>query len=125
MNFYGTAAGGFRVLRADRRTLLLEIWGYWEDDVLNGFARLAVLALEGDEPLQDVTIDAAMLKPQSSAGQEVLLAFLRRLAAKVPEQVSMRVDNVLTQMQLTRLARQSGLNAVKFSSLSGDRPPTH
>jgi hypothetical protein len=117
---HGTESGGFRVVQpAGGRTLVLECWGYWEDDVLATFAWVAGGALEKAGSPLELTLDAAMLKPQSSKGQDALVAFLRRVAMKAPEQVSVRVDNVLTQMQLTRLMRQSGLGSVRFSNLSG------
>ena len=122
--FHGTEAGGFRVTRGQGgRSLILECWGYWEEEAVAEFVKASFRTLEEAPAPLEVLLDAALFKPQSSAGQDALLGFMRRVAKQPPQSVRIRADNVLTQMQLTRLVRQSGLPAVAFASLAQAETP--
>ncbi|HEY4157691.1 MAG TPA: hypothetical protein VGM29_06320 [Polyangiaceae bacterium] len=121
---YGTESGGFRAIHTfGGRSLGVECWGYWDEQTCAAFARVALTALERTGTASEFTLDAALLKPQSSAGQDALRGFLRRLAEKKPSKVDVRVSNVLTQMQLTRLLREAGVESVHFASRSSGAPP--
>lgn len=63
-----------------------------------------------------------MLKPQAPEGQDVLRAFFRRLVGVNRSVVSMLAANVLTRMQLTRLAREAQLD-FGFGDLPSSTPP--
>jgi hypothetical protein len=120
----GDEARGFRLQAAfGGRRLVVECWGYWEPETSALFSRLSLRALEKVVPPLDFTLDASLLKPQSSGGQEALRVFLKGLAAKHLECIKVRVSDVLTRMQLTRLMRESGLPSPEFSNPSSDAPP--
>jgi hypothetical protein len=115
--FHGSETGGFRITRGQQgHSLILECWGYWEDDVVMAFSQASLQSLE-QAPPSELLLDAALLKPQSSRGQDAMLVFMRRVSKNPPQSFRVRADNVLTQMQLTRLVRQAGLPA-QFASLS-------
>ncbi|HEY2407796.1 MAG TPA: hypothetical protein VGI10_17430 [Polyangiaceae bacterium] len=120
----GSESGGFRTIQTfGGRSLVVECWGYWDDQTSAAFARGPVTALERTGTALEFTLDAALLKPQSSAGQDALRGFLKRLAEKKPSKVDVRVSNVLTQMQLTRLLREAGVESVQFANPSSGAPP--
>ena len=120
----GTDDGGFRILPGlGWHGLVIECWGYWEEDTIAVFLRQSQAALEKAASPLDFTLDAASLKPQSSAGQEAMRKFFRELAGKSLSRVGVRVENVLTRMQLMRLMRESGLESAQFTAPSNDAPP--
>lgn len=119
----GTEADGFRVIHTPGgHDLRIECWGYWDAETCRAFDRHTAAALEKVAPPLAFVLVATMLKPQASEGQDAIRALFRRVAASPHGVVSVLAANVLTRMQLTRLARDAQLE-FGFSDLPASTPP--
>ena len=106
----GTDTGGFRVSGTPQVELRIEGWGYWSPAVVAAFAREAPAASQKFSPAAAFMLDANQLKPQGAEGQEALRALFRGLSALKFSRLTVVAQNALTRMQLTRLARECGLD---------------
>jgi hypothetical protein len=106
----GTESDGFRLTHTPGgRELTFECWGYWDPETCRAFVRHAAAALEKATPPIVLVLSASVLKPQSQEGQDAIRGVLRRVAAVPQVRVNVFATNVLTRMQLTRLAREAQL----------------
>jgi len=106
----GTDAACFRTSGSAETALRVEAWGYWTPEIAHSFTRDAVLFASKLTPASVLVIDAAQLKPQAVEGQEALRVAFRALATASFAKATLRTENVLTRMQLTRLLRECGLD---------------
>jgi hypothetical protein len=119
----GTEADGFRLTHTPgENELRIEGWGYWDAETCKAFGRHAGAALEKLTPPIVVVLAASVLKPQGTEGQDALRAFFKRAAGLPGSQARALATNVLTRMQLTRLAREASL-ALGFDDKPTSTPP--
>ena len=108
----GTATAGFRIVCAPGGTALrLEGRGYWSPDVALAFSRDVIAACRKVSSPLAFAFNATELKPQGREGQEALLTLMRCLAQFVLASATISTNNILTKMQLTRLAKDCGLQS--------------
>jgi hypothetical protein len=121
----GDEVAGFRVqYTPGESSLHIECWGYWVSDLAAVFGREAVAACQEVSTPMDFVLDATALKPQGEQGQEALRALLSRLASLKLATVRIFTGNILTKIQLTRLARASNVDSrLQFDSLPTDTSP--
>jgi hypothetical protein len=118
----GTEAGGFSITYVlGGHTLHVKCWGYWAHDTAVAFGRDAQLACRRVSAPLAFTLDASALKPQSGDGQESLRALFGCLANTTLSGAIMFGSDILTKMQLRRLATECGVGSVLHF---GDRPPS-
>lgn len=90
------------------RVLKLHTWGFWDATLALTFERASTEACRANKPAT-LVVDVGQLKPQREEGQ---LAFTRLMGAAagvgVARLLAVVGNNVLTKMQLMRLARQAG-----------------
>jgi hypothetical protein len=110
---YGTELAGFRIQYAPGgHSLRLHAWGFWTSDIAEAFGRAATTAcLEVLVPI-DFVFDASDLKPQNADGQAALRSMMKGLAPLRFSNARVIVSNLLTRMQLTRLARECSASTV-------------
>jgi hypothetical protein len=106
---FGTAAGGFRLASPSTgNALLIEVWGYWDAETAKAFAEEApIVSRRAAAPL-NLVLEASQLKPQGVKGQAALRALLECLTKLSVSRAVARVSNILTRMQLTRIAAECG-----------------
>jgi hypothetical protein len=114
----GTDTAGYRITHsAGGHTLSLEAWGYFDSSVAAAFTRQATVACEELLPPVELVLDASDLKPQGDEGQRALRAIMESLAPLALSGATIYVDNILTRMQLTRLAKEYSLDGrLKFEN---------
>ena len=119
----GSDAEGFRVTYVPgSRALETECWGHWSEDVIAAFGKHVGVAIDKlDKPLQ-VAWDASSFKPQSADGQACIRTLMKRMAESPGSRVIALAKNLLTRMQLTRLARDAELS-LEFSDQAASKPP--
>jgi hypothetical protein len=117
---FGTAAAGFRIWRetAPSSTLRIACWGYWPADVAASFSQEALAALTGLEPPIGFLLDASLLRPQGEAGQQALQSLMRALAKLRISSATVLANDILTRMQLVRLANNCGSDVKKILRLA-------
>jgi hypothetical protein len=119
----GTETDGFRVTHTPGGSeLRVEGWGYWDNETCLAFGRHAGSALEKLTAPIVLVLDATVLKPQGTEGQDALRAFFKRAAGAPGSSARALAANVLTRMQLTRLARDAGLE-LDFDGKTTSTPP--
>jgi hypothetical protein len=119
----GSDAEGFRVTYVPGSCALeLECWGYWSEDIISTFLKHAGAALDKLERPLVVSWDASDFKPQSADGQAGIRSLMKRMAEVPGSRIHALGKNLLTRMQLTRLARDTGLS-LEFSDQPVSRPP--
>jgi len=108
----GTDDAGFRITYTrGENTLHVEGWGYWNSEMGAALRRETTAAYrELSAPLNAV-LELDRLKTQGAEGQEALRGLLRSLVATGAVSGKIHADNVLTRMQLTRLVRESAVEA--------------
>lgn len=118
---FGTAAAGFRIWRetAPSSTLRIACWGYWPADVATSFAQETVAALTGLAPPVSFLLDASLLRPQGEPGQQALLSLMKALAKLRISSATVLANDILTRMQLGRLANDCGSDMKKILRLAG------
>lgn len=114
----GTEASGYRVSYIPRGNALhLECWGYLPPDVAAAFAKEAEAACRALMRPFEAGLTATELKPQGEEGREALRAVMKCMCLSGVSSVTVSVTNILTRMQLTRLANESGIsNVIRFMS---------
>jgi hypothetical protein len=109
----GTKAAGFRIVLTPGGTALrLESWGYWSPDLALAFSRDVIVACRKVSSPLSFVLDATELKPQGREGQEALRTLMRCLAQFVLASATISTKNILTKMQLTRLAKDCGVESL-------------
>lgn len=112
VNQFGTDDAGFRVMYdRDENTLHVEGWGYWNSGVGAALRRETTAACRQLSPPLAIVMDLTRLKPQGTEGQEALRTLMSSLGAMGGFSGKIHTENVLTRMQLTRLARECGVEA--------------
>ncbi len=106
----GSEAGGFRIYGSHQGTLRFSAWGYWTPDVARAFGKEAVTVGQRLLAAGVFVLDATELKPQGADGQEALRALFRSLGALTFARGLVFSMNVMTRMQLSRLARECGVD---------------
>lgn len=123
----GSEAAGFRlVYPPGGRTLRIEAWGYWSPEVAAAFGRESASACRELSGPVSLVFDAMRLKPQSADGQGALRVMMKSVAGARISGGRVLVDNILTRMQLLRIAKECGLDRLlQFVVRSeGDEPVT-
>ena len=113
----GTEAAGYRVSYTPRSGALhLECWGYLTPDLAAAFSKEAEDACRALSRPFEVGLTATELKPQGEEGREALRAVMKCMQLWGVSGVMVSVNNILTKMQLTRLANESGIaGSVRFA----------
>ena len=119
----GTETDGFRLTHTPGgNELRIECWGYWDDETCLAFGRHAGAALEKLAPPIVLNFEANVLKTQGTQGQDAIRSFFKRAAGMPRSSSRALASNVLTRMQLTRLARDAGLE-LGFHDKATSTPP--
>jgi hypothetical protein len=121
----GDEGGGYEITPLLReKTLRFECWGYWSVETANAFARDAVTACQNMTLFSFVVLDARQMKPQGKHGQASLESLMNCLASAPPVRATMLAANILTRMQLTRIAQAAGVGSLmRFSDRPTSGPP--
>lgn len=114
---FGTAGGGFRI-SVQGGTFRLEGWGYWPADVASTFTREIEAACRNMVPPVDFSFVASALKPQGDEGQQALRTLMQCLAKANLSSARVAAENILTRMQLVRIASACGAEGrLRFESI--------
>jgi hypothetical protein len=117
---FGTDAAGFRIWReTEPSTLRVSCWGYWPSDVAATFAQETVAAFKGLPTPVSFLLDASLLRPQGEVGQKALLSLMKALAQLQIVRANVLVSDILTRMQLVRLANECSIDMKKLLGLVG------
>jgi hypothetical protein len=109
----GTKAAGFRIMcQPGGKAVRVEGWGYWPADVALAFGRDMISACRKVSSPLSFLFDATELKPQGHDGQEALRTLMRCLVQFGLSSVTISTNNILTKMQLTRLAKECGVESL-------------
>jgi hypothetical protein len=88
--------------------VFIEAWGYWDAETAKAFAEEApILSRKAAAPFS-LVLEASQLKPQGVKGQAALRVLLECLTKLSVSRAVARVSNILTRMQLTRIAAECG-----------------
>jgi hypothetical protein len=122
----GDEVAGFRIkYTPEENALHIECWGYWIADVAAVFGWDAVAACQEVSTPLDFVLDASALKPQGEQGQGALRALMSGLASLQLSSTKVFTGNILTKIQLTRLARECGVDKrLQFDSHPADASPS-
>jgi hypothetical protein len=114
----GDSADGFRLtVRRDDSTIRVECWGFWPPDIAESFAEETISNCRNLAPPFHLLIDASALKPQGDEGQAALRRIMRYVATAKVASAVVSASNILTRMQLNRIANESGAaSLVAFKS---------
>jgi hypothetical protein len=107
----GSPLAGFRSAGLPLAGLRIEVWGYWTPDLALAFRRDVPDLVQKLGMEASFVLEAAELKPQATEGQEAMRALFRALSGTSLSKATLKTNNVLTRMQLTRLVRECGLDA--------------
>ncbi len=113
---FGNEESGFSIALDAGGALRVQAWGFWEPDLSATFARVSVEACRAQRPAK-LLFDVTRLKPQVEAGQAAIRALLGSVGAiGISRCVAVVGDNVLTKMQLMRLAREGGARGWTYAA---------
>ncbi|MBN2369964.1 MAG: hypothetical protein JXO72_05705 [Vicinamibacteria bacterium] len=121
----GNKVAGFRITYTPGEgSIHFECWGYWTSDVAAAFSQHAIAACQEVGTPIDFMLDATALKPQGEWGQEAFCDLLSGLASLKLSSARVSASNVLTRIQLTRLARECGVDSLlHFDSHQANASP--
>jgi hypothetical protein len=114
----GTDGAGYRISTSEDAQLVIESWGFWDVTTATTFERDALEACTRMQQLRSCDWNAANLRPQAEHGRMAIRNLMIRLCAMRVSDCQIRADNALTMMQLSRLARESGLALAKLRGSS-------
>jgi len=118
----GDVDDGFRLtLFRNDSAIRVDCWGFWPPEVAESFAQETISTCRSTAPPFHLLIDATDLKPQSEEGQAALRRILRYLATADVASAVVSAGNILTRMQLVRIANESGVSSVVAFK---DTPPS-
>ena len=113
VNQGGNDSSGFRITYLPgAHELRIECWGYWPRDVAADFARETVLTFQKIGARVDLSFDASRLKPQGVDGQGALRLVMNAMGSLAFSRATVLSSDVLCRMQLTRIARECGVDSL-------------
>ena len=119
---FGTSDDGFRVtVYRNESAVRVDCWGFWPQEVAESFAQETISGCRSAIPPFHLLVDASDFKPQSDEGQAALRRVLRYLATAEVASAVVSAGNILTRMQLNRIANESGVSSVVAFT---DAPPS-
>ena len=118
----GDGNDGFRLTEyRNESAIRIDCWGFWPAEVAESFARETISGCRSAIPPFHLLVDASDLKPQSDEGQAALQRTFRYLATAEVASAVVSAGNILTRMQLNRIANESGVSSVVAFT---DAPPS-
>ena len=117
----GNSDDGFRLtVYRNESAVRVDCWGFWPQEVAESFAQETISSCRSALPPIHLLVDASNLKPQSEEGQAALRRVLRYLVTAEVATAVVSARNILTRMQLNRIANESGVSSVVAFT---DAPP--
>jgi hypothetical protein len=109
----GNSDDGFRLTAyCNESAVRVDCWGFWPQEVAERFVQETVSGCRNTIPPFHLLVDASDLKPQSEDGQAALQSMLGYLATAKVASVVVSASNILTRMQLNRIANEAGVSSV-------------
>ena len=109
----GDAEAGVRwTRRREEHAIRVDCWGFWPSETAESFAQETVSACRSVGAPFHLLFDASDLKPQGDEGQSAIRRVMLYLATAEVASAVVCAGNVLTRMQLARLANEAGLSSV-------------
>jgi hypothetical protein len=109
----GDGNDGFRLTEyRNESAVRVDCWGFWPPDVAERFVQETISSCRSATPPFHLLVDASDLKPQSEDGQAALQSMLGYLATAKVASAVVSASNILTRMQLNRIANEAGVSSV-------------